>query len=167
MTVCYNKSRTILKKVSVDILKNIWNILRMNITKHTTFTFTLDEVKQSLLEYQMDVMSEILNERLNLPCIAKVKGTFDTTVTGLELLNWTMIMLKGSHSEEFKKIENGRWIHTPSFVSGYIALFHTLPHIFMHTDELSGLAEDAFTITIVKADGEEFSLENKVILSNI
>jgi hypothetical protein len=37
----------------------------------------------------------------------------------------------------------------------------------MHTDELSGLAEDAFTITIVKADGEEFSLENKVILSNI
>jgi hypothetical protein len=133
----------------------------MNITKHTTFTFTLDEVKQSLLEYQMDVMSEILNERLNLPCIAKVKGTFDT------LLNWSMIMLKGSHSEEFKNFEKGRWIHTPSFTSGYIKLFGAYPHVFMDTAEIGVLNENDFTVKFVYEDGSEVILDTKVILSNI
>jgi hypothetical protein len=140
----------------------------MNITKHTTFAFTMAEVKQSLLDYQKDVMAEILMERLNLShSPITLRGSIESTVTGLELLNWSMLLLNGTHTEEFKNLEKGRWINTPSFTSGYIKLFGAYPHVFMDTVELIGLNENDCAFKFVYADGSEVMLDPKVILSNI
>lgn len=140
----------------------------MNITKHTTFTFTLAEIKQSLLDYQKEVMAEILMERLNLShSPISLQGWIESPVTGLELLDWSILLLEGTHTEEFKNLEKGRWIHTPSFTSGYIKLFGAYPHVFMDPAELIGSDKNDFTFKFVYEDGSEVILDTKVILSNI
>lgn len=138
----------------------------MKITKHITIALTIGEIKQSLLDYQSDIMSEMLFEHFNL---SYDSGKFcgNASVNKQKLLEWSNLLLKGTHSVEFKNISNGRWIHTPSFNSGFAGLVESFPHLFLNTTLFDGLDAKDFSVEIVHENGDEIIVNSQKILENI
>lgn len=138
----------------------------MKITKHTTIALTIGEVKQSLFDYQSDIMSEMLFEHFSLPYDS---GKFcgDASVNKQKLLEWSNLLVKGTHSAEFKKLNNGRWTHTPSFNSGFAELIESNPNLFLNTSLFDGLDAKDFSVVIVHENGDECLLKSQKILDNI
>lgn len=138
----------------------------MKITKHTTIALTISEVKQSLADYQSDIMSEMLFEHFSLPYDS---GKFcgDASVDKQKLLEWSNLLVNGTHSAEFKALNNGRWIHTPSFLSGFVELIESFPHMFLNTFLFDGLDAKDFSVVIVYENGDEAIVDSQKILSNI
>ena len=138
----------------------------MKITKHTNIALTIAEVKQSLFDYQSEIMSDMLLEHFNLPYDS---GEFcgDASVDKQKLLEWSNLLVKGTHSAEFKKLNNGRWTHTPSFNSGFVELIESLPHLFLNTSLFDGLDAKDFSVVIVHENGDECLLKSQKILDNI
>ena len=137
----------------------------MKITKHTTVTLTISEIKKSLADYQSDIMSEMILEKFGYSC----DRGFDSnkSVCGHKLLEWSNLLLKGTHSEEFKKLNDGRWIHTPSFFSQFVELIESFPHMFLNTSLFDGLDAKDFSVKIVHDNGDEAIVDSQKILSNI
>ena len=153
-------------KNSVAFYKNSVSILNMKITKHTTIALTIDEIKQSLSDYQSEIMHDMLLEYF--------KGTYNSgkfflysSVDKQKLLEWSNLLVKGTHSEEFNKLSNGRWIHTPSFNSGFVELIESFPHMFLNTSLFDGLDAKDFSVKIVHNNGDETFVNSENILSNI
>jgi len=138
----------------------------MKITKHTTIALTIDEIKQSLSDYQSDIMHEMLLEYFNLP-YASGKLDGNASVDKQKLMEWSNLLVKGTHSEEFNKLSNGRWIHTPSFNSGFVELIESFPHMFLNTSLFDGLDAKDFSVKIVHNNGDETFVNSEKILSNI
>jgi len=138
----------------------------MKITKHTTIALTIDEIKQSLSDYQSDIMHEMLLEYFNLP-YASGKLDGNASVDKQKLMEWSNLLVKGTHSEEFNKLSNGRWIHTPSFNSGFVELIESFPHMFLNTSLFDGLDAKDFSVKIVHNNGDETFVNSENILSNI
>jgi hypothetical protein len=138
----------------------------MKITKHTTIALTIGEIKQSLFDYQSEIMHEMLLEYFNLPYNS---GKFcgDASVDKQKLMEWSNLLVKGTHSEEFNKLSNGRWIHTPSFNSGFVELIESFPHMFLNTSLFDGLDAKDFSVKIVHNNGDETFVNSENILSNI
>ena len=138
----------------------------MKITKHTTIALTIDEIKQSLSDYQSEIMHEMLLEYFNL---SYNSGKFcgDASVDKQKLLEWSNLLVKGTHSEEFNKLSNGRWIHTPSFNSGFVELVESFPHMFLTVDLFDGLDAKDFSVKIMHNNGDETFVNSENILSNI
>ena len=137
----------------------------MKITKHTTIALTIAEIKQSLAEYQSDIMSEMIIEKFGFPFDAGFDS--NKSVCGRKLLEWSNLLLKGTHSEEFKTLSNGRWIHTPSFLSGFVQLIESFPHMFLNTSLFDGLDAKDFSVVIVYENGDDAIVDSQKILSNI
>lgn len=139
----------------------------MKITKHTTVALTIEEIKQSLSDYQSEIMHEMLLEHFNLPYNSgKLDG--NASINKNKLLEWSNLLLKGTHSEEFNKLSNGRWIHTPSFNSGFVELVESFPHMFLTVDLFDGLDANDFSVKIVYTNGDEWlKVNSQKILSNI
>ena len=137
----------------------------MKITKHTTVALTLDEINKSLFDYQSDIMSEMIIEKFGY----SFDRGFDSnkSVCGHKLLEWSNLLLKGTHSEEFKKLNDGRWIHTTSFISGFVELIESFPHIFLNTSLFDGLDAKDFSVKIMHDNGDETFVDSQKILSNI
>jgi len=135
----------------------------MKITKHTTIALTISEIKQSLSDYQSEIMHEMLLEYFNLPYNS---GKFcgDASVDKQKLLEWSNLLVKGTHSEE---LSNGRWIHTPSFNSGFVELVESFPHMFLTVDLFDGLDAKDFSVKIMHNNGDETFVNSENILSNI
>jgi hypothetical protein len=137
----------------------------MKITKHTTIALTISEIKQSLSDYQSDIMSEMIIEKFGY--------SFDTgfdsnkSVCGHKLLEWSKLLMKGAHSEEFNKLSDGRWIHTPSFNSGFVELIESFPHMFLDTSLFDGIDAKDFSVKIIHDNGDETYVNSENILSNI
>jgi hypothetical protein len=138
----------------------------MKITKHTTIALTIDEIKQSLSDYQSEIMHEMLLEYFNLPYNSN-KFCGDASVDKLKLLEWSNLLVKGAHSEEFNKLSNGRWIHTPSFNSGFVELVESFPHMFLTVDLFDGIDANDFSVKIMHNNGDETFVDSQKILSNI
>jgi hypothetical protein len=147
----------------------------MKITKHTTIALTISEIKKSLSDYQSDIMHEILLEHFNLP-YSRDSGKLDSnaSINKNKLLEWSNLLVKGAHSEEFKKLSNGRWIHTPSFNSGFVELVESFPHMFLNTDVypsvsfvFDGLDAKDFSVKIMHDNGDETFVDSQKILDNI
>jgi hypothetical protein len=138
----------------------------MKITKHTTIALTIDEIKQSLSDYQSEIMHEMLLEYFNLPYNS---GKFcgDASVDKQKLMEWSNLLVKGTHSEEFNKLSNGRWIHTPSFNSGFVELIESFPHMFLNTSLFDGLDAKDFSVKIMHDNGDETFVNSQNILNNI
>ena len=138
----------------------------MKITKHTTIALTISEIKQSLSDYQSEIMHEMLLEYFNL---SYNSGKFcgDASVDKQKLLEWSNLLVKGTHSEEFNKLSNGRWIHTPSFNSGFVELVESFPHMFLTVDLFDGLDAKDFSVKIMHNNGDETFVNSENILSNI
>ena len=138
----------------------------MKITKHTTIALTIDEIKQSLSDYQSEIMHEMLLEYFNLPYNS---GKFcgDASVDKQKLMEWSNLLVKGTHSEEFNKLSNGRWIHTPSFNSGFVELIESFPHMFLNTSLVDGLYAKDFSVKIMHDNGDETFVNSQNILNNI
>jgi len=138
----------------------------MKITKHTTIALTISEIKQSLSDYQSEIMHEMLLEYFNLPYNSdKFCGlSYDEKQ---KLMEWSNLLVKGTHSEEFNKLSNGRWIHTPSFNSGFVELVESFPHMFLTVDLFDGLDAKDFSVKIMHNNGDETFVDNQKILSNI
>jgi len=138
----------------------------MKITKHTTITLTIEEIKQSLFDYQSEIMHEMLLEHFNLP-YASGKLDGNASVDKQKLMEWSNLLVKGTHSAEFKKLSNGRWIHTPSFISGFVELVESFPHMFLNTSLFDGLDAKDFSVVIDADNGNESAVNSENILSNI
>jgi hypothetical protein len=138
----------------------------MKITKHTTITLTISEIKQSLSDYQSENMHEILLEHFNLQYNSD-KFCGDASVDKQKLLEWSNLLVKGAHSEEFNKLSNGRWIHTPSFNSGFVELVESFPHMFIDTSLFDGLDAKDFSVKIMHDNGDETYVNSENILDNI
>lgn len=138
----------------------------MKITKHTTVALTIGEVKQSLFDYQSEIMSDMLLEHFSIPYDS---GKFcgNVSVNKQKLLEWSNLLLKGTHSEEFKALNNGRWIHTPSFLSGFVGLIESFPHLFLNTSLFDGLDAKDFSVVIVYENGDDAIVDSQKILNNI
>ena len=145
----------------------------MKITKHTTIALTISEIKKSLSDYQSDIMHEILLEHFNLPYNSDKfhRLSYDEKQ---QLLEWSNLLVKGAHSEEFKKLSDGRWIHTPSFNSGFVELVESFPHMFFNTDVypsvsfvFDGLDAKDFSVKIMHDNGDETFVDSQKILGNI
>jgi hypothetical protein len=138
----------------------------MKITKHTTIALTISEIKQSLSDYQSEIMHEMLLEYFNL---SYNSGKFcgDASVDKQKLLEWSNLLVKGTHSEEFNKLSNGRWIHTPSFNSGFVELIESFPHMFLHTSLFDAIDAKDFSVKIIHDNGDETFVNSENILSNI
>ena len=155
----------LLIKNSVAFYKNSVSIHNMKITKHTTVALTIDEIKKSLADYQSEIMSEMIIEKFGY--------SFDTgldsnkSVCGHKLLEWSNLLLKGTYSAEFNKVNNGRWIHTPSFNSGFVELIESFPHMFLNTSLFDGLDAKDFSVVIVHENGDEAIVDSQKIVSNI
>jgi hypothetical protein len=138
----------------------------MKITKHTTIALTISEIKQSLSDYQSDIIHEMLLEYFNLPYNSdKLDG--NASINKNKLLEWSNLLVKGTHSEEFNKLSNGRWIHTPSFNSGFVELVESFPHMFLTVDLFDGLDAKDFSVVIDADNGNESAVNSEKILSNI
>jgi len=135
----------------------------MKITKHTTIALTIREIKQSLSDYQSEIMHEMLLEYFNLPYNSdKFCGlSYDEKQ---KLMEWSNLLVKGTHSEE---LSNGRWIHTPSFNSGFVELVESFPHMFLTVDLFDGLDAKDFSVKIMHNNGDETFVNSENILSNI
>lgn len=155
-----------LTKNSVAFYKNSVSIYNMKITKHTTVTLTIDEIKKSLADYQSEIMSEMIIEKFGY---FRLDRGFDSnrSVCGHKLLEWSNLLLKGTFSEEFKKLNDGRWIHTPSFFSQFVELIESFPHMFLDTSLFDGLDAKDFSVKIVHDNGDEAIVDSQKILSNI
>ena len=145
----------------------------MKITKHTTIALTISEIKKSLSDYQSDIMHEILLEHFNLS-YDYVKLDSNASVDKQKLLEWSNLLVKGAHSEEFNKLSDGRWIHTPSFNSGFVELVESFPHMFFNTDVypsvsfvFDGLDAKDFSVKIMHDNGDETFVDSQKILDNI
>jgi hypothetical protein len=145
----------------------------MKITKHTTIALTNSEIKKSLFDYQSDIMHEMLIEHFNLSYNSD-KFCGDASVDKQKLLEWSNLLVKGAHSEEFNKLSNGRWIHTPSFNSGFVELVESFPHMFFNTDVypsvsfvFDGIDAKDFSVKIMHDNGDETYVNSQNILSNI
>jgi hypothetical protein len=138
----------------------------MKITKHTTVALTIGEVKQSLFDYQSEIMSDMLLEYFSIPYDS---GKFcgNVSVDKQKLLEWSNLLLKGTHSAEFKKLNNGLWTHTPSFNSGFVELIESNPNLFLNTSLFDGLNAKDFSVVIVHENDEECILNSRRILDNI
>jgi hypothetical protein len=147
----------------------------MKITKHTTIALTISEIKQSLFDYQSDIMHEMLIEHFNIP-YSRDSGKLDSnaSINKNKLMEWSKLLVKGAHSEEFNKLSNGRWIHTPSFNSGFVELVESFPHMFFNTDVypsvsfvFDGLDAKDFSVKIMHDNGDETFVDSQKILDNI
>jgi hypothetical protein len=145
----------------------------MKITKHTTIALTISEIKKSLSDYQSEIMHEILLEHFNLPYNSDKfhRLSYDEKQ---QLLEWSNLLVKGAHSEEFNKLSDGRWIHTPSFNSGFVELVESFPHMFLNTDVypsvsfvFDGLDAKDFSVKIMHDNGDETFVDSQKILDNI
>ena len=156
----------LLIKNRVAFYKNSFSILNMKITKHTTIALTIGEIKKSLSDYQSEIMHEILLEHFNLPYNSDKfhRLSYDEKQ---QLLEWSNLLVKGAHSEEFNKLSDGRWIHTPSFNSGFVELIESFPHMFLDTSLFDGIDAKDFSVKIIHDNGDETYVNSQNLLSNI
>jgi hypothetical protein len=129
-----------------------------SIKKVVDIELTLDDVKSSLKNYQLDLLHD-------LATILKADNAFDQ----YEMF-WNL--MQGEHSRWWSDItdkHNIYWIYTPEVEGEWINLIEEFPHIFIHNavNVFEDVKADALNITFTDSNNITHKINSRCIIDNL